>query len=396
MRFFSLAATVVLSLLNSVSADVCSKGPFISTLAGIPHNKNPPDRKFCEGRWDKGNVITGIRVWWAKFHIKAVQFQFAGGDWGAVRGQNDEDTGPDQYGEKTWDENASIGLELWNNKPDDGDPMDAVGYIRITEKGKDDFDAGGSKTQKDSIKVNAGSGKLLAVQGAAGSFVSTLEFHFLESVIKNIEMTDIKFKEDVSKWNKEKKGIESEAVRVAAWFKNSDKKGTSSKTYSQTAGSTRTNTKTITTENSHTFGFKVGVSIESTIKVPLLTEIKATVATEASYTDTTMKSEANTDSNAFPISFNIGGQIAPQEAVRCTQFIKTGTFESSYEAVMRAELENGKSFEYKDFGDFVSVGHADAVTECKTFALKDVPDFEEVEEAKSKRSSRLARFIGEA
>lgn len=114
-------------------------------------------------------MITGIRVWWAKFQVKAVQFQFAGGEWGTVHGQNAD---VKDYGERTWGEDASIGLQLWNNKPDDGDPMDAVGKIVITEAGKEDFEAGGSKIDKKSWQqVNTGSGKLLAV-AVCGPFCS--------------------------------------------------------------------------------------------------------------------------------------------------------------------------------------------------------------------------------
>jgi hypothetical protein len=166
---FSLAATTVslLSLLGLASAN-CEKGPFISTLAGVGFDKTPDYQHFCDSKWEEGSIITGIRVWSAKFQIKCVQFQFAGGDWGARHGQIPDVVQPL---EKTWDENSKIGLKLWNNKPDDKDPMDAVGYIVITEDGKKDFEAGASKLAKE-MYVDNPSGKLLAVK------VSQLNTHF--------------------------------------------------------------------------------------------------------------------------------------------------------------------------------------------------------------------------
>lgn len=164
MKFSLLsAAAATMAMVGSVTAN-CDKGPFISTAAGIPMDKNPGYQQFCESRWEEGVIITGIRVWSAKFQIKAVQFRYAGDDWGKRYGQiPTNDVNPK---EKTWDENDQVDIRLWNNKPDDGDPMDAVGRIQITQEGKDKFEAGadGKKIQKDEIYVDNPSGKLLAVK----------------------------------------------------------------------------------------------------------------------------------------------------------------------------------------------------------------------------------------
>ena len=163
---FSLATTVALLPFLGFASANCDKGPFISTLAGVGFDKTPAPEHFCDSQWEEGAVITGVRVWSAKFHIKAIQFQYAGGDWGARHGSIGDDVTPD---ERTWKENDTIGLRLWPNKPDDGDPMDAVGKLVISQPGQKDFEAGGSKTGKE-IYVDNPSGKLLAVKASSRSF----------------------------------------------------------------------------------------------------------------------------------------------------------------------------------------------------------------------------------
>ena len=167
MQFSLVSKAVLLSLLGLANAN-CEKGPFTSTLAGVEFDKIPKHEHFCESKWEEGKIITGIRVWSAKFQVKAVQFQFAGGEWGGRYGQIPTDDV--QPKEKTWKEDDRIGMKLWNNKPDDGDPMDAVGKIAITMDGQKDFEAGGSKIDKE-MYVDNPSGKLLSVKVSPPPFL---------------------------------------------------------------------------------------------------------------------------------------------------------------------------------------------------------------------------------
>lgn len=398
MKFSLAAAAATLAMFGSVSAN-CDKGPWISTAAGIPMDKNPGYQTWCESQWEDGKIINGIRVWSAKFQIKAVQFRFAGGNWGTRYGQLPDDVTPE---EKTWDENGKIGMKLWNNKPDDGDPMDAVGKIAITEEGKDEWSAGGSKIAKE-MYVDNPSGKLLAVKGAAGAWVTSLEFKFLEAPIERMEMTDMKFKEDFKKWNDKKQGLQPAALG-SVYFKNSSPKGGENATYDSTVAIEETVSKDITTSNTHTAGFKIGVTVSGKVGVPLLAESELSVNTEASYSYTHMESKSFSESEKWGFTWRMGGTasqgIAPQRAAHCTATATKGTFESEYDATVVAYMANGKTFNMKQFGKFKSVGFANGVQDCKVIDLKDVPSGAKVEEAKhekkSKRSTRLDRFVQDA
>ncbi|CAI6332976.1 unnamed protein product [Periconia digitata] len=396
MRFFTLATAALLPLSGlAASVENCGKGPFVSGSAGKPLSQNRDSDKFCESRWEKGDVITGIRVWWLKFQLKAVQFRYAGDDWGKVLGDNSE-SGDDQEAETTWGEDESIGLELWNNRPDDGDKMDAVGKIEISQPGeKDVFKAGGSKIAKDSIKVDVGSGRLFAVQGAAGSHISSLTFYFLKSKIKSMEMTEIKLTgQDFGKWAKDTKQGPQVIANDDTWFKNSDTKGGSKREYKVSQSLSESESKTISRENTRTFGFSMSVSIGVSAELPIFgggVETQFTSGFEHSKSET--KAESKTTSKESGVNREVSVEVAPQKAVRCVQNTQRGQYESPYTATITAKLENGDTFKYQNSGDYVSVGWSIGITDCgKQVPIKDAPK-SAIDGVPSSKSSRLARFI---
>ncbi|KAF1959687.1 hypothetical protein CC80DRAFT_533061 [Byssothecium circinans] len=395
MYFSSATKAALFSLISLVSAN-CEKGPFVSALAGVGFDKTPGYQHFCDSKWEEGIIITGIRVWAAKFQVKAVQFQYAGGDWGARHGQiPDNDVQPK---EKTWKENDKIGLKLWNNKPDDGDPMDAVGKIVVTQEGQKDFEAGGSKIDKE-MYVDNPSGKLLAVKGAAGAWVSSLEFKFLESAITNVEMTSITFKEDMKRWNDKKQGLIPAALG-SVYYTNSDEIGGYNATYDTTTVITKAVSKTLTESQTHTAGYTLSVKVSGKVGVPLLAESSMEVTNELSYSYSNMKSTSKTDTDTWSFQWKMGGTgagIPPQTAAHCTASATMGTFDSDYDAKITATMANGKTFNYNAHGHYNSVGYANGIQDCKVIPLKEVPSNAKVQEGKKdkkgKRTTRLDRFI---
>ncbi|PVI06100.1 hypothetical protein DM02DRAFT_610062 [Periconia macrospinosa] len=388
-----------MAMVGSVNAN-CDKGPFISTAAGIPMDKNPGYQQFCESRWEEGAIITGIRVWAAKFQIKAVQFRYAGDDWGKRYGQLPDLVNPK---ERTWNENDEIDIRLWNNKPDDGDPMDAVGRITIEQEGKEKWEAGadGKKIAKDEIYVDNPSGKILAVKGAAGAWVTSLEFKFLESPIKHLEMTDIKFKEDVKVWNEKSKG-QQPAVLGSVYFKNTSPLGSANATYDNTLQISETNSKEMTTTQTHTAGYELSIKVGGGVKIPMLADFGTEVTNSFSYSYSNMKSQGFTETSTWGFNWRMGSNVAglpPQKGAHCTATATKGTFDSDYDATVTATLGNGKTFVYFNKGHFKSIGFANGVSECKVIDLKEIPsnanagEVKPAKASKAKRSSRLARFI---
>ncbi|CAI6234461.1 unnamed protein product [Periconia digitata] len=401
MRFSLAAATVFASLFIPTIASSCDEGPFISTSAGIPLSDNPSEQIFCSSKWLNGDVITGLRVWWAKFQIKGIQVRYASitsdGEWGAIHGQTTEDV--DDYDEKTWDSNTAIGMKLYNNKPDDGDPMDAVGRIVVTIPGQEDWVVGGSKYNDDEIYVNAGSGRLLAVQGAAGGMVTSLSFKFLESSIMSLEMTDISFTEDPMIWSQEHKGMNPQVVTTSSWYKNLNKEGEPTLHATDGIAIDEKTTKELTKSTTNTFGSGITVSIGGGVHVPFLVDAEAEVETSISYSMETMASESETKEHGWIKTGTINGDVPPQKAFRCKFIAIVGTYDSPFEANVTAKLANGETFVYKNYGNFKSIGYANLQDECQLFDLEDVPPLDPSEilsddsDDKNKRSTRLTRFI---
>ncbi|CAI6338050.1 unnamed protein product [Periconia digitata] len=400
MRFLLFASTVALSLFGSVIAgnDGCGSGKemMIDAPVGKPLGQNRESDKFCDARWQDGNVITGIRVWWMKFQIKAVQFRFAGNDWGDVHGDN-SDSSDEQYKEKTWGEDDTIEMELWNNKPDDGDPMDAVGKIRITQSGKEDFNAGGSKIASDSMKINTGSGKLLAVMGAAAAdgHVSSLVFHFLKSSIKSMQITKIDLKNDFDEWAKDKKNGPQRVRKDEQWHVNMEPLGSANDKITLEQVSSTSQSKTLTRSSTRTFGYHMDVSIEAGIEFEGIGGIKTTMSTGFEESESSTTTESNTEGSEDGVKRTTTVEVAPQKARLCTLTDEGGQFDSPYTATIKATLENGKYFEYKSGGEYVSVQWSKGVSRCEaSVPLKEAP--KSALEQKPKKSYRLARFISAA
>jgi hypothetical protein len=51
-----------------------------------------------------------------------------------------------------------------------------------------------------------------------------------------------------------------------------------------------------------------------------------------------------------------------------------GTFDSGYKAKITTHLDNGKTFEFNDNGEFKSISFAEVISSCKTIDIKDVPE----------------------
>jgi len=120
----------------------------------------------------------GIKIWRADWQIHALALRWGSHDYGIIYGHAVDPNKPDATAE--WDPSTKVSkciqnseetsgqsltniadIRLWNNKPDDGDPIDALGRIRVEIEGKDPVEVKAKKVG-DEIPISTGAGLILA------------------------------------------------------------------------------------------------------------------------------------------------------------------------------------------------------------------------------------------
>lgn len=272
-----------------------------------------------------------------------------------------------------------IGIKLWSNKPDDGDPIDAVGRIIITQAGNTIFEVGGNagKVQKDEILVDNGAGLILGAKTRSGAWLSSIQFSMLKSKVVSTELTALDVTENVDDWNAKQRGIDH--VNLAkVYFVNRNQVGGPNLTYTFTNTESRETKKTIVSQrtNQWTAGLKVTVGGE--IGIPFLAEGKVDIETSFQYQRTNMDGTETSESEKKDLSINIGtpgtsNLLPPQRAAHCESWAVSGRFDSPYVGTVEATMADGTTYVYSDAGDVTSTGWVKAATSCEEIDIKDVP-----------------------
>lgn len=257
--------------------------------------------------------------------------------------------------------------------------MDAVGRIAIARRGETIFEVGASQynVAKEPNVVDSGAGIILGAKTKAGAWLSTLEFKMLKSKVTKVEMVQMEFSESMEDWNTKKEGIEDVSLD-SLFFVNDNQPGGPNLTYTFTKTISRDETKTIMSQRTNQWAAGLKLTVSSAIKVPFLAEASASLETSFQYTRTNMEGEQTSTSIKKDLSAAIGspatsGQIRPQTAAKCEAWAVTGKFDSPYTALIQATLEDGSKYNYKDSGEYNSVGWQKGSVGCKEVSLKDVP-----------------------
>jgi len=268
---------------------------------------------------------------------------------------------------------------MWNNKPDDGDPMDAVNKVEIFKGENKIFEVGGAsdKTSSDILDINQGAGLILGVKVRSGAWITSLEFKMLKSKVVSSELTDLSIAEDMKKWNEQQKGMENVALR-SVYFVNENKVGGPNLTYKFSNVVRKEVSKTLTHETTNMWGGSISVTVGGGVEIPFLTEANVEVATTAEYQNTNMNSRSDTWTDGQDLTYDIGSPgeshlLPPQKAVHCAAWAVTGRFDSPFTGIVKAKLGDGSTYNYKTTGKVSSVGWVSGRTSCKEVDLKDVP-----------------------
>jgi hypothetical protein len=280
-----------------------------------------------------------------------------------------------------------IGVRLWGNRPDDGNPMDGVGRIQVY-RGDDvliDVGGAGDKTDGKELEADAGAGKILAMKVRAGAWVTSVKFLMLKSKVINTTIIDVKLVEDLDRWNKERRGLKRMTLDEIHYI-NPNPIGGNNLTFSFTTVNKQTISKTVASETTNQWASGVDVKIGVEVKIPFLGKTSVDVTTSFEYTRVETTSESNTVEDTVDLSVTLGTPgtssfLAPQTAAHCQSMGLQGVFDSGYTGTIEAKLEDGTTYRYKDHGHVASVGWRKGSVSCLTIPLKDVPEHARIEEA---------------
>ncbi|PVH95051.1 hypothetical protein DM02DRAFT_732094 [Periconia macrospinosa] len=399
MHFFTKAAVLFLATL-AIADDRCTNGPFV---------KDPPQagRKVpnpaCHTQWDNGEVIVGVEAWAAKWQMRAIRFKYSQMGWGEIHGNIKDHDGTHAVAE--WKASEEVNIRTWNNKPDDGDPVDAVGRILITTKGRTLLDIGTDpkKTAKnENYGSNMGGGIILGARTASGVWLDYVEFNMLKSKVKSAELIDVKMSKSLEDMNKKQEGIDSMDL-TTMYFINENPKNGSNMIYSQTLKQEKATEKTIETSTENEWSAEVSVTVGASVGIPL---ISASVETTAStgFRNTQFESEKLSEKGVkkFEWTFECDPEtpLPPQRAAKCVAKTTAGDFEGSFVGTVEVELVDGSRYKYKEKGQVKTMSYLDASTSCKEIPLKDVPSGatigKDIHNVKGgKRSIRRSRIFRE-
>ncbi|CAI6341358.1 unnamed protein product [Periconia digitata] len=399
MRCFLTKAVLLALATLAIADDRCTNGPFV---------KHPPQggefipRLACHTKWDNGEVIVGVEAWASKWQMRGIRFKYSQWGWGEVHGSMDADA---RHEKSEWSASEQVNIKVWNNKPDDGNPVDAVGRIRIEgNNGRQIFDIGanGGKTAKnENYGADMGSGIILGAQTFAGLWLNYVEFNMLRSKVKKAELVDVKYGQSLADLNKKQEGIDNASL-MTMYFVNDNPVNGSGMIYDVARDEEVETEQTITTETTNEWTTGVEVTVGASVGIPLISA-SAETTTSVGFRNEEYKKDESKRRELVKIGWKFrcdpNKPLPPQQAVKCTAKAFRGEFDSSYEGHVEVELVDGTKYKYKETGTMRSVSYMESVNTCSPIDIKKVPgsnelgDHEEIGSAKElkKRSIRHSR-----
>ncbi|KAF2752136.1 hypothetical protein M011DRAFT_482883 [Sporormia fimetaria CBS 119925] len=380
-----------LPLLSLAAADDCGEGPWgAGTWMGAPRDQI--GTPVCESRWKEGHVITEVKIWSGKFHLKGVQFKYSNGDTSMIHGQAEGDWTPNPNWLGWGAKDPVQRIQYWNNW-NDGKGPDAMGRLEMTvgSQSREWTSDVGDVTDGDNrgISVNVESGIILGAVVKAGAWLEGMEFKMLSSQVGKATIVDLKFPETIEQWNAKKDSIETINLKEV-WFKNPDTEG--ERKFSFKNGEIPKWSRTIENRQENVFGQGVSLTVGAEIAIPEIVTVKAETTVESHWEMTTARGLQMQQGGDAPLEFAIEGDLMPGKAVHCKATSMVGTFDSSYTAVIEIELDNGKKFTIEQPGHFNSVTWTQAVAVCDDKDISEAPADAIVAAPKTRRARRALRF----
>lgn len=136
--------------------------------------------------------------------------------------------------------------------------------------------------------------------------VETIEFFYLESKIMSATMSEITYEEQLDKYNSEQKGVENNHSLDSMWFYNDNDPGSFNQTFSQTDTFSWTNSKAISSAQTHTVGGSFGAETKISAGIPGLVQGETKFSAEVKYEYQNMHSDTDTTSDTHSMAYSTG------------------------------------------------------------------------------------------
>ena len=295
--------------------------------------------EFTECKTDKGLLVKKLGVWYDDDALQAIQVTYTDDSVGPVYG-----TSHKSYSDITFAPNEIVTkASLWG----DGHG-NRSGHIQLVTNQNQHFDVGKKVKGQDEYPIQIGSGILAGVCGRKGAEIDMLALIFLRP-IDSIQISDLEF----GALPTGPQGPQSKILDTTTQY-NTTK---SNMTWTFANALQKTNTKTISSTTTNTFGVKVtvGVKLSAEVKIPVLkADAEVDESTEVAWSISWAKMEQTATTDQITLTWSISGTMAAgDEPVTCTASAVYGENEFPYTSKTTLSFVNPTaSLSYTENGIF--------------------------------------------
>ena len=270
--------------------------------------------EFTECKTDTGLLVKKLGVWYSDQALQAIQVTYTDDSVGPVHG-----TSHKSYSEIPFAPNEIVTkASLW------GDGVGKrSGHIQLVTNQNQHFDVGKNVKGQNEYPIQIGSGILAGVCGRKGAEIDTLALIFLRP-IDSIQITDLEF----GALPTGAQGPQSKILDTTTQYNTT--KGDITWTFSNALQ--KTNTRTISSTTTNTFGVKATVGVEVEAKLPVIdVGGKVSASTEVGWSIAWAKMEQTATTDQITLTWSISGKMAAgDEPVICTASAVYGEHEFPY------------------------------------------------------------------
>lgn len=270
--------------------------------------------EFTECKTDTGLLVKKLGIWYSDQALQAIQVTYTDDSVGPIYG-----TSHKSYSEITLAPNEIVTkASLW------GDGVGKrAGHIQLVTNQNQHFDVGKNVKGQNEYPIQIGSGILAGVCGRKGAEIDMLALIFLRP-IDSIQITDLEF----GALPKGAQGPQSKILDTTTQYNTT--KGDITWTFSNALQ--KTNTKTISSTTTNTFGVKATVGVKVSAKLPIIdVGVEASASTEIGWSIAWAKMEQTATTDQITLTWSISGKMAAgDEPVICTASAVYGENEFPY------------------------------------------------------------------
>jgi hypothetical protein len=326
---------------------------------------------FCASQWKQGILINSIRAKADGLSLRGLRIGFTDNTFVEVGAQWSTDG---REGTVSWDplKDRIISIETWATGWANG-----LGRLVMETSNGQRFDAGNNHSGHMGKSLNRGSGMLIGVRGrhgGTGGAIDNLEFIFAKSNPRSYELRDMSLSPSIDEINQRAsngdRGLKVDSLAVVHFVNKTPNE--------MTAGLEGTREKKVSTSFTQsrgtTFGLGVGFEVSTTIGIPEVADVTATLSTQFNWEE--RQDQSTTKGTEINNVLKYSGQttLDPNSAARCSAFSLTGNLEVKWLATNVVVFEDNTEWHYHSEGEHQTVESTEAWVVCEPEELTAAED----------------------